>query len=67
MWMRCAVDTLPGFQARSASVDRREVFAGRTDQLAALNEVVMQRGQHGVISGERGVGKTEPPRVFRRV
>ncbi|ROP45968.1 ATP-binding protein [Pseudokineococcus lusitanus] len=51
----------------SAPVDRREVFAGRLEQLATLREVVFQRGQHAVIYGERGVGKTSLARVSRDV
>lgn len=42
----------------SAPIDKRDVFAGRRDQLAALFTVMRQRGQHAVIYGERGVGKT---------
>lgn len=49
----------------AAPVARREVFSGRQDQLAALEEVTMQRGQHAVIYGERGVGKTSLAKVAR--
>src|SRR5579859_1476627 len=52
------VDTLLESFSPSAPIDRRDVFAGRRDQLAALNTVMRQRGQHAVIYGERGVGKT---------
>lgn len=52
------VDTLLGSFSPSAPIDRRDVFAGRRDQLAALYTVIRQRGQHAVIYGERGVGKT---------
>lgn len=51
----------------SAPVDRREVFSGRTAQLLALSEVVWQKGQHAVIYGERGVGKTSLAKVARDV
>jgi len=51
----------------SAPVDRREVFAGRSAQLLTLREVVFQRGQHAVIYGERGVGKTSLAKVSREV
>lgn len=52
------IDTLLGSFSPSAPIDRRNVFAGRRDQIAALYTVTRQRGQHAVIYGERGVGKT---------
>ncbi len=52
------LDTLLESFSPSAPIDRRDVFAGRRDQLAALYTVMRQRGQHAVIYGERGVGKT---------
>lgn len=55
---RFRFDTLMESFSPSAPIDRRDVFAGRRDQLAALVTVVRQRGQHAVIYGERGVGKT---------
>ncbi len=42
----------------SAPVDRRGLFAGRTAQIGELFSVVGQPGQHAVVYGERGVGKT---------
>jgi Cdc6-like AAA superfamily ATPase len=42
----------------AAPIDRRDLFAGRTAQINDLFGVVAQPGQHGVIYGERGVGKT---------
>lgn len=42
----------------SAPIDRRSLFSGRTDQIAELFAVVAQPGQHAVVYGERGVGKT---------
>ena len=42
----------------SAPVDRRSLFSGRTDQIAELFSAVAQPGQHAVVDGERGVGKT---------
>src|SRR3954447_23550552 len=42
----------------SAPVDRRSLFSGRTDQIAELFSVVAPPGQHAVVYGERGVGKT---------
>jgi Cdc6-like AAA superfamily ATPase len=42
----------------SAPIDRRSLFAGRTAQLGELFAAVDQPGQHAVVFGERGVGKT---------
>jgi hypothetical protein len=42
----------------AAPIDRRSLFAGRTEQIGDVFSVVAQPGQHGVVYGERGVGKT---------
>ncbi|MGH3136923.1 MAG: ATP-binding protein, partial [Gaiellaceae bacterium] len=42
----------------AAPIDRRSLFAGRIEQIADVFSVVAQPGQHAVIYGERGVGKT---------
>ncbi len=42
----------------SAPVDDAALFAGRTTQLLKVVNAISQRGQHVVIFGERGVGKT---------
>ena len=42
----------------AAPVARRDLFAGRTKQLEALVDVAFEKGQHAIIYGERGVGKT---------
>lgn len=42
----------------SAPIDRRSLFSGRSEQIAELFAIVGQPGQHAVIYGERGVGKT---------
>jgi AAA ATPase domain len=39
-------------------IDGRDLFAGRARQLQTLGDVVCQRGQHAIVFGERGVGKT---------
>jgi Cdc6-like AAA superfamily ATPase len=39
-------------------VNTVDLFAGRMDQILALLGVLGQRGQHAVLYGERGVGKT---------
>lgn len=42
----------------AAPIDRRALFSGRTAQLGELFAVADQPGQHAVVYGERGVGKT---------
>jgi Cdc6-like AAA superfamily ATPase len=42
----------------SAPIDSRDLFAGRTRQIERLLAAIFQRGQHAIIFGERGVGKT---------
>ncbi|MBW3594243.1 MAG: AAA family ATPase [Actinobacteria bacterium] len=42
----------------AAPVARRDLFAGREEQLETLVDVVFERGQHAIVYGERGVGKT---------
>jgi Cdc6-like AAA superfamily ATPase len=51
----------------SAPITDRTLFAGRKDQMNRLIGVVSQRGQHGLIYGERGVGKTSLARVMQDV
>ena len=42
----------------SGPVQSRDLFAGRIDQIAKVLSAVGQSGQHVVLFGERGVGKT---------
>jgi Cdc6-like AAA superfamily ATPase len=42
----------------AAPIDRRSLFSGRTRQLGDLFGVADQPGQHALVFGERGVGKT---------
>ena len=41
-----------------APIDSRDLFAGRGRQVEKVINTIFQRGQHAVIFGERGVGKT---------
>src|SRR5580692_6075413 len=49
---------LSGAFTPSAPVNRLDLFSGRKAQLDRVLNVIFQRGQHAVIYGERGVGKT---------
>jgi Cdc6-like AAA superfamily ATPase len=42
----------------SAPIDSRDLFAGRISQISQVSSAVGTRGQHAIIFGERGVGKT---------
>lgn len=48
----------------SASIDNSALFAGRKPQILKVIDAVGQRGQHAVIYGERGVGKTSLANVL---
>jgi Cdc6-like AAA superfamily ATPase len=39
-------------------INTRDLFAGRTHQIGLVGKAVHTRGQHAIIFGERGVGKT---------
>jgi len=51
----------------AAPVARRDLFAGREEQLETLVDVVFERGQHAIVYGERGVGKTSLASVLTLV
>lgn len=42
----------------SAPIDNADLFAGRLRQIKQVLGAIFQRGQHAIIFGERGVGKT---------
>lgn len=48
----------------SAPITRRDLFSGRKQQLDRVLNAIFQRGQHVVIYGERGVGKTSLANVI---
>lgn len=45
-------------------VDIKDVFAGRREQIRRVLDVIVQAGQHAIIFGERGVGKTSLANVI---
>ena len=51
----------------SAPVTERSLFSGRQDQLWRLVDVTQQRGQHAIVYGDRGVGKTSLARVAPQI
>jgi Cdc6-like AAA superfamily ATPase len=48
----------------AAPTDREALFAGRIEQLRQVAEAINQQGQHAIIYGERGVGKTSLANVI---
>lgn len=44
-------------------VTTKEIFAGRVDQLDRIFDIISTPGQHALVYGERGVGKTSLARV----
>ena len=51
----------------SAPIDKKALFAGRASQIAEAINAFHQRGQHAVIFGERGVGKTSLANVLLEI
>ena len=47
-----------------APIDESDLLAGREAQIDRLVETVFQRGQHAILYGERGVGKSSLANVF---
>src|ERR1700722_6546914 len=50
-----------------APIEKYALFAGRTQQTERVIGAVLQPGQHAILYGERGVGKTSLARVFSEV
>ena len=48
----------------SVPIDENDLFAGRGSEINQLVETVLQKGQHAILYGERGVGKTSLARTF---
>lgn len=51
----------------SAPIDSQELFAGRREQLSQVISAVAQKGQHVMLYGERGVGKTSFANVISQI
>lgn len=51
----------------AAPVNRQDLFAGRHGQMEALIDAAFERGQHAVVFGERGVGKTSLATIMTMV
>ncbi|MBW4620624.1 MAG: ATP-binding protein [Cyanosarcina radialis HA8281-LM2] len=51
----------------SAPIDSQELFAGRLEQISQVINAVAQKGQHVILYGERGVGKTSLANVISQI
>lgn len=48
----------------SAPIDSKDLFSGRRQQIAQVIDAINQTGQHAILFGERGVGKTSLANVI---
>jgi Cdc6-like AAA superfamily ATPase len=48
----------------TAPIDEKSLFSGRRDQIHQVVDTINQKGQHAIIFGERGVGKTSLANVL---
>ena len=51
----------------SAPIDQKALFAGRIDQFVQVINAISQKGQHVILYGERGVGKTSLATVIAQL
>jgi Cdc6-like AAA superfamily ATPase len=51
----------------SAPIDSQELFSGRLEQINQVISAVSQKGQHVILYGERGVGKTSLANVISQI
>jgi len=49
----------------SSPVERKELFSGRTKEIEEIKQVIFEKGQHAVIYGPRGAGKTSLANMTR--
>ena len=50
----------------TSPVDEAALFAGRKEQLRRVIDAINQKGQHSIVFGERGVGKTSLSNVLQQ-
>lgn len=47
-------------------ISEYDLFAGRSSIIQRLQDIVIERGRHAIIFGERGVGKTSLANIFHK-
>lgn len=65
-WENLRMELMGAFSP-GAPVEEADLFSGRTTQIEALKDAVLQRGRHAVLFGERGVGKTSIANVMKLI
>jgi Cdc6-like AAA superfamily ATPase len=63
-WMSLSYEAGRVFRP-NAPVDEKALFSGRLDQVRQIMDAVYQIGQHAILYGERGVGKTSLANVLQ--
>ena len=62
-YMQCRLALSDHFRPGTA-INTKTLFSGRFKELRSVTAAAMQPGQHAIIFGERGVGKTSLGKVF---
>ncbi len=62
-WQQLIFAALDAFSP-GAPIDELDLLAGRSAQIDRMIEAVAQRGQHAILYGERGVGKSSLANTF---
>lgn len=62
-WQERIYEALQAFTP-GAPIDELDLLAGRGAQINRMIDTVMQRGQHAILYGERGVGKSSLANTF---
>lgn len=58
---------LRGAFTPAAPIDKKDLFAGRLNQIASIIDAINEKGKHAVIYGERGVGKTSLANILEEL
>jgi Cdc6-like AAA superfamily ATPase len=64
-WQFKIYDIMEAFTP-GAPIDELQLLAGRTGQIDQMIDTLFQRGQHAVLYGERGVGKSSLANTFSK-
>lgn len=51
----------------AAPIDKKDLFAGRIEQIESVYEAIPEKGRHVLIYGERGVGKTSLANIINEL
>jgi Cdc6-like AAA superfamily ATPase len=63
-WIQLEISAQDTFSPH-APIDDDALFAGRADIVSKLVETIFQKGQHAIMFGERGVGKTSLANILK--